>query len=245
MTDPLMQRFYPESRFGGFTDVDGTVAFYLRVNALAAPHHVVVDFGCGQGAHATDPVPARLGLRVLKGKVSRVIGLDVDPRAAENPFLDEFRLLGPGEGWPVEAGSVDLVLCDNVLEHLPDPAAFFREARRVLRPGGYLSIRTPNVFSYFGLVSRLVPNRRHPAVLRVAQRGREDCFPTLYRANTVLTLRRLLRRHGFDSVVYGYEAEPSYLHFSRLAYALGVLHQKFAPGAMRLSIFAFGRLRQQ
>jgi hypothetical protein len=81
MTDPLMQRFYPESRFGGFTDFDGTVAFYLRVNALAAPHHVVVDFGCGQGAHATDPVPVRLGLRVLKGKVSKVIGLDVDPRA--------------------------------------------------------------------------------------------------------------------------------------------------------------------
>jgi hypothetical protein len=29
MADPLKQRFYPESRFGGFTGVDGTVAFYL------------------------------------------------------------------------------------------------------------------------------------------------------------------------------------------------------------------------
>lgn len=241
MTGRMLERFYPESRFGGFTDIDGTVAFYLRVNALAASKDSVLDFGCGQGTYANDPVPTRLGLRILKGKVAKVIGVDVDPSAAENPFLDEFRPLHPGDRWPVDAGAADLVLCDNVLEHLPDPASNFREARRVLRPGGYLCIRTPNVFSYFGLASRLVPNKHHEAVLKVVQRGREDCFPTLYRANTVWALRRMMRQHGFDHVVYGYEAEPSYLHFSRLAYALGVLHQKFAPRAIRPAIFAFGQ----
>jgi SAM-dependent methyltransferase len=240
MTDHLMELFYPESRFGGFTDIDGTLAFYLRVNALATSKDVVLDFGCGQGTSADDPVPIRLGLRVLKGKVSKVIGVDVDPRGAENPFLDEFCPLHPGERWPVDTGSIDLVLCDNVLEHLPDPGAFFREARRVLRPGGRLCVRTPNVLSYFGLASRLVPNMRHEAVLKVVQRGREECFPTLYRANTVWALRRMMRRHGFDHAIYGYEAEPSYLHFSRLAYAIGVLHQRFAPRTIRLAIFAFG-----
>jgi hypothetical protein len=54
----------------------------------------------------------------------------------------------------------------------------------------------------------------------------------------------MMRRHGFDHVVYGYEAEPGYLHFSRLAYALGVLHQKFAPRAISPALFAFGRLVQ-
>jgi len=29
-----METFYPESRFGGFTQIDGTVAFYSRVQAL-------------------------------------------------------------------------------------------------------------------------------------------------------------------------------------------------------------------
>jgi hypothetical protein len=33
-SDSLLQRFYPESAFGGVYDVDGTVAFYLRVNSL-------------------------------------------------------------------------------------------------------------------------------------------------------------------------------------------------------------------
>jgi hypothetical protein len=55
--------FYPESRFGGFTNIDGTVAFYLRVNALAASKDVVLDFGGGQGTYAKDPVPIRLGAR--------------------------------------------------------------------------------------------------------------------------------------------------------------------------------------
>ena len=34
--------FYSESRFGGFTDLDGT-ALYLRVNALAASKDVVLE----------------------------------------------------------------------------------------------------------------------------------------------------------------------------------------------------------
>jgi hypothetical protein len=44
-TDRLKTRFYPESRFGGFTDIDGTTPFYLRVNALAASKDVAIDSG--------------------------------------------------------------------------------------------------------------------------------------------------------------------------------------------------------
>ena len=48
--------------------------------------------------------------------------------------------------------------------------------------------------------------------------------------------------HGFRAAVYGHTAEPGYLRFSKLTYALGVLHQRFAPGARGLTIFAFGQL---
>ena len=62
-----------------------------------------------------------------------------------------------------------------------------------------------------------------------------------YRCNTVWRLRRTLARYGFDGIAYGYEAEPSYLNFSRVAYALGVLHQKLAPGFIRPAIFVFAQ----
>ncbi len=50
---------------------------------------------------------------------------------------------------PIEAGdeSVDLVHSSDFVEHLPtypDVERFFREAFRVLRPGGYMSVITPN-----------------------------------------------------------------------------------------------------
>jgi len=124
-----------------------------------------------------------------------VIGLDVDPRGAGNPMLDEFRLLAPGAAWPVADCGIDLILSDQVMEHLPDPAQFFAEARRVLRPGGYLCLRTPNANSYVGLAFAADPARLHARVLRKAQprRKEEDVFLTLYRCNTIGRMRRMMR----------------------------------------------------
>ncbi len=239
-----METFYPESKFGGFTQVDGTIAFYSRVNALATPSATVLDFGCGRGAYGEDPIPFRRSLRILKGKVQRVIGIDANPAAAQNPFVDQFFLLQQGR-WPLENETLDLIVCDNVLEHLPDPAQFFDEAQRTLRPGGFVCIRTPNRWNYIALLSRLVPNQRHSQVLNIAKSALkdEDVFPTFYRCNTIAAIRRAFSSRQFEHIVYGYEAEPSYLSFSSLAYALGVIHQKIAPGFLRPAIFAFGQKR--
>jgi SAM-dependent methyltransferase len=242
-----LERFYPETRFGGFTNIDGSVAFYARVNALLEPAMTVLDFGCGPGSLGKDPIVWRRSLRVLKGKVARVIGLDVDQTASRNPFLDEFRPLHDGQKWPVESGTVDFVLCDSVLEHLPAPEAFFQEAARALREGGVVAIRTPNLLSYFGLVARWVPAALKTSCLKMAQPGRdeEDVYPTHYRCNTVAKIRGAMERNGFEHAVYGYEAEPGYLSFSSAAYALGVVHQRLAPKRFRVVIFAFGRLRKK
>jgi SAM-dependent methyltransferase len=236
-------KFYPESKFGGFSNIDGTVAFYARINALLSPASVVLDFGCGKGIYQQDPLVWRRALRMLRGKVKNVLGLDVDPTATENPYIDEFRLL-TNENWPVEDGSIDLVISDNVMEHLKAPDVFFGECFRVLKPGGFLCIRTPNAWNYVAFISRLVPNKFHSKVTSLVQDGRkeETVFPTYYRCNSLPRMCSLLKKHGFSNhVVLGYEAEPSYLSFSRLAYWLGTLHQKMAPGFLRAAIFAFGQ----
>jgi len=241
----FLERFYPESRFGGYSDIDGTVTFSTRVNALLEPQFTVADIGCGRGSFAEDPNATKRSLRILKGKVREVVGLDVDESARGNPYLDRFEPLRVGERWPLDDHSVDLLLSDNVVEHLDDPDAFFSELRRVVRDGGYVCLRTPNSRSYIALISRLIPNRRHARVVGWAQDGRQeqDVFPVRYRCNTVGKLRRMLDRHGIDAVVYGYEAEPSYLSMSGLLYRLGVWHQRVAPGFLRSAIFVFGRAR--
>ena len=244
MANKYERRFYPESKFGGFTDRDGTMAFYTRINALLAPTAIVLDLGCGRGSFGDELCGFKKNLRILKGKAAKVIGLDVDPNAAGNPFLDEFRLIERGEKWPVDDSSIDLIVCDNVLEHIADPDAFFCEIIRSLKNGGVLCMRTPNSWNYIALAARIIPNRHHAKIVAFTQNGRkeEDVFPTIYRCNNIWKLNRMLRKHGLEErAVYGYEAEPSYLSFCWFIYGLGVLHQKFAPSFLKAALFVFAR----
>ena len=239
------ERFYPEAKFGGFTDIDGTIAFYNRVNSLLETSFTICDVGCGRGAYADDQISIRRNLRILKGKVSKVIGIDVDRAAQGNPYLDEFRLIR-GDIWPVEGNTIDLVLCHNVIEHIENPLQFFSEAHRVLKNGGYLCIRTPNRWSYIALFATIVPNKYHSKVTNFVQDSRkeEDVFPTVYKCNSIGKIKNMMKKHGFDCVVYGYESEPAYLSFSKFTYWLGVLHRRFAPAVLKPAIFAFGKIEK-
>ena len=241
-----IERFYPEALFGGFTDIDGTVAFFNRVNSLLDPSFVILDIGCGRGEYNEDLVPLRKNLRILKGKVTKVIGIDVDQSAQENPFLDEFRLV-QNDSWPVETNSINLIVCDNVLEHIANPDRFFLEIHRVLRNDGYLCLRTPNRWSYIAIAATLIPNKYHSKVVSIVQDGRkeEDVFPTFYKCNSIRKLKNIMKKNGLECVVYGYEAEPSYLSFSKISYFSGVMHQRFAPEFIKPAIFAFGKMKKE
>lgn len=241
-----LELYYPESRFGGFTDVDGTIAFYARVHTLLTSEAVVLDVGCGRGAYAEDVVALRRDLRIFRQKCGRVIGLDVDLAAAVNPFVDEFHQLVGGR-WPVADASVDVCVSDCVLEHVAAPEEFFAECWRVLKPGGYLCLRTTNALGYVAWLSRLIPRNYHvPLVTRMPDNKKaEDIFPAFYRCNTRRSIKRMFARHGFEGCVYTHESEPYYLSFNRFSYLLGVLHQRFAPAGIKLAIFAFGRKQEQ
>ncbi len=242
----LQHRYYPETHWGGITNVDGTIAFYIRIQSLIKSSSIVADIGCGRGSYQDDPIRVRRDLRILQGKCTNVIGIDIDASAANNPFIDEFRMI-KGNFWPLEDNSIHLCLADSVLEHMADPELFFKEVHRVLKPGGYLCIRTPNIFSYFGLAARLTPNRWRQKIIANVQIHREieDIFPTFYRCNTKRKIIKMMKKWGFEFYVFGHEAEPSYLMFSRLFYFLGVLHQRFAPNRIKVTLFAFGRKNEE
>lgn len=49
--------------------------------------------------------------------------------------------------WPWRDNSIQEIFCSHVLEHLEDPIHFFKEAQRVLKKDGYLTVRVPHGWS--------------------------------------------------------------------------------------------------
>lgn len=84
----------------------------------------------------------------LRGTCSRVIGTDATPDGSTNPLIDEFRLISDQRRWPIGDAAVDVALSDWVLEHVESPDRFFSECASVVKPGGYLCIRTLNLYGY-------------------------------------------------------------------------------------------------
>lgn len=115
----------------------GLEAFFHRnrarvVRRLVARHAMtgapILDAGCGTG----------LNLRHLPLGST---GVDINPRniALLRERLPHHTVVeGDVEDLPFEAKSFGTVLCTEVIEHIPDPAAALAEFRRVLRPGGML-----------------------------------------------------------------------------------------------------------
>ena len=214
MTQPIHRNIYPETGAGGFTRVDGTIQFFTRVNALLEPDMQVLEFGAGRGRIAEAPDRYTRALGTLRGKVARVVGIDVDPAVLENPIVDEAHVFD-GVRIPFDDASFDLIVSDHVFEHIVDPAATAAELHRVLKPGGWLCARTPSAFSLLAIGSRLVPNRAHARMLERVQpgdRGAKDVFPTYYRLNSRASLNRYFPRSRWTNCSYGWSPEPAY-HF--------------------------------
>tara|TARA_Y100001934_G_scaffold255282_1_gene322093 strand:+ start:1178 stop:1975 length:798 start_codon:yes stop_codon:yes gene_type:complete len=99
----------------------------------------VVDVGCGLGVIAV--------LLAEKYKAGSVIGIDVEAhlidqstKRVEAAGLEErirFQLVRPGP-LPLDDESLDVVFSKDAIVHMPDKVAFYREAFRVLRPGGLM-----------------------------------------------------------------------------------------------------------
>lgn len=100
--------------------------------------HIVADFGCGPGHTAIE-------MAGWVGPEGHVHALDINAefvsQARENAAardLDDRITVQQSDGsaLPLPDGSLDRVTTRNTIIYVDDPAATFREFRRVLKPGG-------------------------------------------------------------------------------------------------------------
>jgi len=154
--------------------------------ASLKPGEVVLDIGSGAGA---DVFPAAQKV----GPTGIVIGLDMLPEMLERARRTaqdagytnvEFRQ-GDALAMPVEDNSVDVVMSNCVINLVLDKGKAFREAHRVLKPGGRLAI------------SDIVTDRPFSPALRADVKSWVSCVSgALAEAEYVA----LIKQAGFDDV---------------------------------------------
>jgi SAM-dependent methyltransferase len=76
---------------------------------------------------------------LLEGRLRRYVSVDLR-------WMPLVNIVARGEQIPVTSEQFDLVICTQVLEYIPEPAAVIAEIYRVLKPGGCLLLSVPAVF---------------------------------------------------------------------------------------------------
>jgi len=128
-------------------------AIYRMVRAALDARKIrggrLIDIGCGSGSLWP----------FVAGCFDRYCGLDAI-RYDGFPRDGEFHRVDlDAAGWPLAAGSGDVVAAVETIEHLENPWAFVRALTTIAAPGGWVVVTTPNQLSALSLVTLLAKRR--------------------------------------------------------------------------------------
>lgn len=95
----------------------------------------ILDVGCGVGQY----------VRAFRRYSDRVYGIDVAPdRVRTGAAFAPYLMLASSDALPFPDASLDVVVLNEVIEHVRDDRSTMAELARVLRPGGHAVLYAPN-----------------------------------------------------------------------------------------------------
>lgn len=133
--------------------IDLTVTLIREAVSLIQGTPQILDLGCGQG-HLTEKIR-----QSLNG--AQITGLDYSVSAIEYahehfPQIDF--AVGDAYDSPYSPMFFDVVVCNNLWEHVPDPLFLLSRIKKIIKLGGYLVLSTPSRYRVSNLVRILRGN---------------------------------------------------------------------------------------
>jgi SAM-dependent methyltransferase len=104
--------------------------FLIEAFDKAGSREVLLDVGCGT--------------RPFRDMYDRYVEYSVGTDVPYSPHdIGEVQVLANGMALPFADEVFDIILCTEVMEHVPEPAMLMAEFSRMLKPGGLLVMTTP------------------------------------------------------------------------------------------------------
>ena len=187
----------------------------------------ILDIGCGSGYAG----------HLLDKRSKLYIGLDyVDERK-----IQSFRFFrGTASSIPFKDGSFDIIICNHVLEHVPDQGKLINEIYRLLKKDGICYITSPNKLwpmephlklPFLSIMPRKIANM----YVRIAGRGKiYDVVPLTYSQFR----RKLGKKFRFENYTLEILMNPKNYGFNGKLYSIFSV-SKFLPRFLLNSINYF------
>ena len=153
-------------------------AYNELITSYMAKESIWVDIGCGDN----------FSVETFGSKARLAVGIDLllpQHKTAALFICGDIRHL------PISSEIADLVTLRFVVEHLPYIPSDFTEIERILKPGGYIVMITPNLWSPFVFVAQLLPSVLKRKILHALYTVDEsEVIPTYHLLNTPSQIRK-------------------------------------------------------
>jgi SAM-dependent methyltransferase len=189
----------------------------------------VLDIGCGDGEFTRQVAN--------KTRSDKIYGVEISRKYADRAHKNGINVIMADIdiGLPFEDASFDIVVSNQVIEHVNSTDNFIRECHRILKNGGICVSSTPNLASFHNIFSLFLGYQPFATAVSdelICGNPLDPCdgqrIPSFRRHRRVFTspaLRRLFEFHGFKvETLRGFGLHPMPLavskHFKWTRYCL-------------------------
>jgi ubiquinone/menaquinone biosynthesis C-methylase UbiE len=185
------------SEYAAFDNRAVNAEFVARALELAPAEGLVLDVGTGPGEIPILLAERAPGLRIVAIDLAEHMLALARANVARAALTDRIEIVCRDvKATGFSEGRFDLVICNSLVHHSPDPEALFRELRRITRPGAGLFIKDLHRPGSMAELERLVEIHARGCT----EYQRQSFFDSLHSGLTVSEIEAICARIGWSDV---------------------------------------------